>query len=164
MAEETIQVIGAQSLAQALKSCAGVVSEAQRVAMAIAMREVREQAIMNHRYTARKHFLEKSVTSESGIVGNDLIGRVFLNEKVAPYARFVHNGWVRNKPIVPKSPRRALAWTAGGLNIVRARVDKGAKYAGDPFLFDAFDAKLQATEETLSRASVRAIVEKLGGE
>lgn len=163
MAEEAIQVIGAQSVAQALQSAAGVVTEAQRVAMAIAMREIRAQAITNHRFKTRTARLQNSVTSESGIVGNELVGRVFLNEKVAPYARFVHNGWVREKPILPKGARRALHWVSGGQNIFRARVDKGAKYAGDPFLFEAFDAKLEDTEQALSRASVRAIVEKLGG-
>jgi hypothetical protein len=108
--------------------------------------------------------LEGSVTSEAGVIGGEVVGRVFLNSTKAPYAAFVHNGWRREKPIIPKEPRRALHWVIGGQNIFRARVDKPAAYAGDPFLYRAWDAKLDDTQRALETASVRAIVEKLGGE
>jgi hypothetical protein len=118
---------------------------------------------MNHSFRTRTGALERSVSSEAGIVGGEVVGRVFLNAKTAPYATMVHNGWKRDKPIIPKEPRRALHWVAGGMNVFRSRVDKPAAYAGDPFLFQAFDTKLDETTAALAAVSVKAIVEKLGG-
>jgi hypothetical protein len=161
---EGIEIIGLDAVAQGLLGAAQKMQEGQRVAMAIAMREVKAEAVMNHGFRTRTGALERSVTSEAGIVGGEVVGRVFLNSKVAPYARYVHFPWTRDKPIIPKEPRRALHWVVGGANIFRARVDKVAHYDGDPFLYDAFEAKLDETTAALAAASVKAIVEKLGGE
>ncbi len=163
---EGIEIIGLQGVAQALQDSPEAMREGQRVAMAIAMREVRAEAIMNHNFKTRHGAagLEGSVTSESGIVGGEVVGRVFLNSKHSHYASYVHNGWKRTKPIIPKEPRRARHWVVGNVNFFRARVDKGASYAGDPFLFRAFDTKLDETTAALAAVSVKAIVEKLGGE
>ncbi len=159
-----IEVIGAQALARGLQESPQAMREGQRLAIAIAMREVRAEAVQNHRFTTRTGALERSVTSEAGIVGDEVVGRVFLNSKIAPYARYVHFPWTREEPIIPKEPRRALHWVAGGKNFFRARVDKVAHYAGDPFLYDAWETKLDDTQQALEAASVRAIVETIGGE
>lgn len=159
-----IEVIGAQALARGLQESPQAMREGQRLAIAIAMREVRAEAVQNHRFTTRTGALERSVTSEAGIVGNEVVGRVFLNSQTAPYAAAVHNGWRREKPIIAKEPRRALHWVVGGQNIFRARVNKPAAYRGDPFLFRAWETKLDDTQQALEAASVRAIVETIGGE
>jgi hypothetical protein len=158
-----VEVIGAAALAKGLQGSPQAMREGQRLAMALAMREVRAEAITNHRFTTRTGALERSVTSEAGIVGGEVVGRVFLNSGIAPYAAAVHNGWRREKPIIPKEPRRALHWVAGGQNIFRARVDKPASYKGDPFLFRAWEAKLEETKSALGAASIQAIAAEIGG-
>lgn len=166
MAEESIEVTGLARVAQRLIDSAQAVQEGQRVAIAIAMREVKAEAVMNHNFKSRTGAagLEGSVTSEAGIIGGEVVGRVFLNSKIAPYAAYVHNGWKRTKPIIPKEPRRFLHFVSGGKNFFRSRVDKPAAYAGDPFLYRAWETKLDETTNALAAASVKAIVEKLGGE
>jgi len=155
-----IEVVGAAGLAATLIGAPKRMQEGQRVAVAIAMREVRAQAISDHDFSNRTGALQRSVSAEAGIVGGVVTGRVWLNSNIAPYAKWVHDGWKRTADIIPKAPRRALHFVIGGANIFCSRVKKAASYGGDPFLFDAWEAKLDETQKLLANASVRAIVEK----
>lgn len=94
---------------------------------------VAEYAQDNHRFKSRTGQLERAVTTE---MTSDLSGAVFLDEGVAPYAGFVHNGSAPHR-IIPNR-KKALRWVKNGA-FQFARAVNHPGYKGDPFLYTAAD-------------------------
>lgn len=156
-----IEVKGGEALARLFFSAPVRMRRGIALALKIATRDIRGEAIRGKWFRTRTGALERSVTQRVDEVG--LEGEVYLDSKIARYGKFVHDGWERRKPIVPLSPRRALHWVSGGQNFFASKVSKPAKFAGDPFLTRAFESKLPAVRELLANAGARAILSEKGG-
>lgn len=68
----------------------------------------------------------------------------------APYATFVHWGWLRTRPIYPKE-RKALRWVSGGKFIFATWVKTLAQYEGDPWLVKAADEAVRQFDAIVQR-------------
>ena len=55
-------------------------------------RDVATDATLHHRFTSRSNNLERSIQSNAEKVGDNVIGEVFLNDSVADYGKYVHEG------------------------------------------------------------------------
>lgn len=106
---------------------------------------VAEYAQDHHRFKAHTGQLERAVTTE---MTSDVTGEVFLDESVAPYAGFVHNGAPPHK-IIPNG-KQALRWVKNGAFQFAKSVNHPG-YNGDPFLFNAAAAKNEEVKSTFDR-------------
>ena len=149
---------------QAADAAPKIVSKNMRIAMSESVKQVRDLAMMRHRFVSRTGALVKSVKSEVDFNDTDgIAGRVFLDESVAPYGKFVHDGtgicaghqaWV----VTPKN-KKALRWASGGKWVF-------AKYAKhllgskpDQFIYEAGRLKQDKINEIFAQCTNRAIQE-----
>lgn len=108
-----------------------------RQAVKSSSEEIAEHARTHHGFTSRTGNLERSVTSLQSSDG--LRGFVTIDRTTAPYGVYVHQGF---KPfvIVPRH-KKALRWVGRDGKFMFAKRVRHTGYKGDPFLFNALDAK-----------------------
>lgn len=106
---------------------------------------VAEYAQDNHRFKSRTGQLERAVNTR---MLNDLSGEVFIDNGIAAYAGFVHNGSAPHR-IVPNG-KKALRWVKNGA-FQFARSVNHPGYKGDPFLYTAVDDKKREVLNTFDR-------------
>ena len=105
-----------------------------RLAVEASTIEVAETAKQEHRYKQRWGRLKDAVDTK--FLNDGMEGRVFLNETVAPYGAFVHDGTTPHD-IFPRS-KRALRWVNGNSFIFARRV-RHPGWRADPFIYDALN-------------------------
>lgn len=121
--------------------------ETMELALLKSCRLVQSVARAKHRFRTKKGCLEKSV--EFTVIPGTLEGIIQLNESVAPYAAWVHDG-TRPHLIVPKA-KRALRWSGSAGFIFAKRVHHpGTKK--DQFLYEAGTRSVPQIEVIFSRA------------
>lgn len=114
-----------------------LVKESVHLALAKSAREVQLVARAKHRFRSRTTMLEKSVDYE--VDKAEMEATVFLDEAVASYAPFVHDG-TKAHWILPKA-KKALRWTKNGKFIFAKKAwHPGTKK--DQFLYEAGEASL----------------------
>jgi len=98
--------------------------------------------------------LARSLRLRSDGNGGWIIGH---DQQHASYAPFVHWGWRRTRPIVPKQ-KKALRWPSGAggkTGFVFAKwVKTPAEYAGDPWLVQAADEAVRQFDAIVRRVEV----------
>ncbi len=155
-----VEVKGGEQLARLFFSAPLRMRQGIALALKIATRDIRGEAIRGKEFRTRTGALERSVSQR--VDEQRLEGEVYLDPKIARYGKWVHDGWERKKPIIPLAPRRALHFVVNGQNIFASKVTKPAKFAGDQFLTRAFEKKLPAVTELLAQAGARAILSEKG--
>lgn len=71
-----------------LKSISKYITEEVNKALDILMPKIQEYARAQHRFITRTGRLERSITQDV----KDLIGDLYINDLVAPYGKYVHEG------------------------------------------------------------------------
>ena len=127
------------------------------------LRVIQREARKTHDFKSRQGNLERSI--EAKIVNEEpLTGEVFINEAVAPYGTFVHEGTgvygPKKKPyFVKPSEKKALRWSKGD----KFFFSKGHKVMGQPA--DKFlDAAVEKKLDSVSKSLEAAIYKELSGE
>lgn len=122
-------------------------NEAMVLALGKSAREVQTIARAKHRFRSRTTMLEKSVDYEVDITEMD--ATVFLDEAVASYAPFVHDGTKPHR-IVARA-KKALRFVNGGkFVLVKSVWHPGTK--PDQFLYEAGEAALPKINLIFARA------------
>ncbi len=107
-----------------------------RQAVRSASEDVAEQARTKHGFTSRTGNLERSIKP---ILSSDgLKAWVTIDRTMAPYGAYVHQGH-KAFTLVPRY-KKALRWVDGSEFAFAKRV-RIPETKGDPFLFDALEAK-----------------------
>ncbi|MBP2629886.1 MAG: hypothetical protein H6Q70_514 [Firmicutes bacterium] len=89
-----------------------------RLGMKESTRSVKDLAVMRHKFISRTGALIRSITDETIFSDESKVeGRVYIDEKIAPYGKWVHEG-TRPHDIVP-TKKQCLRWawfvgTGGG--------------------------------------------------
>lgn len=107
-----------------------------RQAVKSASEDVAEQARTKHGFTSRTGNLERSINAM--LSSDGLKGWVTIDRTKAPYGTYVHQGH-RAFTLVPRN-KLALRWVEGNEFVFAKRVQI-PETKGDPFLFDALEAK-----------------------
>lgn len=129
-------------------------SKTMRLTMKHAVRDIREHAAANHRFTSRTGSLERSISSTT--YDDPITGVVFLDSGIAPYGFYVHQG-TGPHAIVPKR-KKVLRWALGGdFVFAKAVLHPGTK--PDRFLEGAWDRYKEEVPERFSRALSQVIEE-----
>ncbi len=116
--------------------------------------EVALTAQTEHRYEQKQGRLKDAVQTKFTMGG--LVGRVYLDTGIAPYAVPIHEG-IRPHMIFPKR-RKALRWVKGSDFVFSKR----ARFPGwqkDPFLYDALRTNEQKINDIFDRYTERAVQE-----
>lgn len=131
-----------------------------RQAVLSSTEEVAEHARTNHGFTSRTGNLERAIVSMHSKDG--LRGWVTIDRTQAPYGTYVHQGF-KSFAIVPRL-KKALRWVKDKKFVFAKRV-KHPGFKGDPFLFDALDAKKAYVERIFDNrvnAAIKEIVKGMG--
>ena len=131
-----------------------------RQAVKSSTEEVAEHARTHHAFTSRTGNLERSITSIHSKDG--LRGWVTIDRTRAPYGTYVHQGY-KAFAIVPRH-KKALRWVSDGKFVFAKRV-RHPGYKGDPFLFDALDAKKDYVSKVFDNridAAIQEIIKAMG--
>ena len=131
-----------------------------RQAVKSSTEEVAEHARTHHGFTSRTGNLERSITSVHSKDG--LRGWVTIDRTRAPYGTYVHQGY-KAFTIVPRH-KKALRWVSDGKFVFAKRV-RHPGYKGDPFLFDALDAKKDYVSKVFDNridAAIQEIIKAMG--
>lgn len=67
-----------------------------RVEMKREMTAIQEDARLHHRFTTRSGNLDRSVSTR--VTRSGFSGKTFLNDRLAKYGKFIHNGTRKLKP------------------------------------------------------------------
>lgn len=132
-----------------------------RQAVKSSTEEVAEHARMNHEFTSRSAHLERSITSIHSQDG--LKGWVTIDRTRAPYGTYVHQGF-KAFNIVPIN-KKSLRWVGRDGGFVFAKRVRHPGYKGDPFLFNALDAKKEYISNVFDNrvdAAIQEIVKAMG--
>lgn len=125
-----------------------------RQAVLSSTEEVAEEARQKHGFKARTGNLERAITTIQSREG--LKGWVTVDRTQAPYGTYVHQGF-NAFTIVPRH-KKALRWVDGSEFAFAKRV-RHPGYKGDPFLFNALDAKAGYIEKTFDNRIDAALAE-----
>lgn len=139
-----------------------VVRRNMRLALAVSLDDIADDARAGHKFTSRSTHLENHI--ESKVIRNwPPLGRVQVNPAV-DYAAYVHEGTgiygpyhQRIPPIIAKNGR-ALRFMIGGNAIFRKSTRGSDGYKGDAFLYDAADrqrANINATFEMYMNRAIK---------
>lgn len=110
-----------------------IIRRAVKNAVERSVNKVQHEATSHHRFTSRTGMLERSVRSE---VSGDTHGIVYLDEGVAKYGVYVHEG-TRPHVIKPRN-KTVLRWPGkGGFVFSKIAHHPGTK--PDQFLYEALD-------------------------
>lgn len=129
--------VGVQVGNSVRKDLRTALQHANEDAVARSLQLIQEAAQAAIRFRSKTHKLEQSIKT---VVHSSGDGEVYLDEAVAPYAPFVHQGTGmfgdRHRPINITPNGRALHWSANGRQFFASRVMSPGQQ-GDPFLYDA---------------------------
>lgn len=126
-----------------------------RQAVKASARTVQEEAQEQHRFTTKTGQLERAI--DTTMIDNTT-AMVFVDESVAPYGPFVHQG-TKPHEIRPKR-KKSLRWVPGGGNsFVFARKVNHPGTRQDPFLYDALERKRGDINEIFAKATDAALNE-----
>lgn len=122
-----------------------ILSKYLKQAVKSATKEVAKHASTHHGFTSRTGNLERAIVDK--ISSDGMRGFVTIDRTQAPYGVYVHQGY-KVFDIVPRS-KKVLRWVEGAQKgkSLNKRTFAFAKrvhhpdFKGDPFLFDALDAK-----------------------
>ena len=131
-----------------------------RQAVKSSTEEVAEHARTHHAFTSRTGNLERYITSVHSKDG--LRGWVTIDRTRAPYGTYVHQGY-KGFTIVPRH-KKALRWVSDGKFVFAKRV-RHPGYKGDPFLFNALDAKKDYVSKVFDNridAAIQEIIKAMG--
>lgn len=127
------------SISKKLKNLLGYnLNDSKRVLSAFksSLSDMVSYAKVNHRFKSKSGKLTKAINSEI-ISKSPIVGKVFINNDVAPYGKFVHQG---TKPhVIYAKDANALSWMSEGKRVF-------AKYVfhpgtePDPFIDNAVEA------------------------
>ncbi len=117
---------------------------------------VQQEAQQNHDFTTRTAQLERAIDTKFSFEEGNNIGVVYIDNRVAPYGIFVHQG-TRPHSIKPRT-KRVLRWAPmAGNNFFFAKEVYHPGTKSDPFLYDALARKRNDVLDTFSKATGRAI-------
>lgn len=118
----------------------GIFARRLHTALKAAAVEVQDRARQSHDFTTRTGLLERSVQVDTRYAYQ---ADVYLNERMAKYAPFVHRGtkphMIRPKRKAFGKQRRALRWVKSG-RFVFARGVRHPGTKADPFLYEALES------------------------
>lgn len=126
------------------------------------LRAIQIDARLHHRFKTNTGKLERSIQED--VDGSGLSGKVWLEESVASYGKFVHDGTGTfaggsKYPIVPVN-RKALFFVSNGQkNFAKAIMHPGIRK--DQFLFQAFDRQKPFFMARI-RGAVKRIFDSVG--
>lgn len=153
MAREYKLKVDSAQLVKAFEKFPGEVDNLLRKQIKMAVRDIKEYAAENHRYTSRSGALE-----DRGIITSvwDNMGFLGLTSNV-PYGPIVHEGIKTPYTIVPRrqGPKKALRWTSGtgrGTHYVYAKRVRHPAIPPDPFLYNAADHEMPKIQTRLDAA------------
>ena len=125
--------------------------------------EVAEYARTHHGFTARTGNLERAIIGK--ISSDGMRGFVTIDRTQAPYGVYVHQGY-KAYDIVPRS-KKVLRWVGvtqdGKRGFVFAKRVHHPAYKGDPFLFNALDARTSYITNIFNNRVEAALKEIAGG-
>ena len=98
--------LDAQAIATAFEKSPDITSTYIRQALLESCRLVQHEARYHHRFTARTGALERAITYRVKKAATE--GVIYIDDKVAPYGKFVHTG-TRPHDIYPKN-KKSLRW------------------------------------------------------
>lgn len=142
-----------------------VLSKYLKQAVKSATEDVAEHARNHHGFTARTGNLERSIVGK--ISSDGLRGFVTIDRTTAPYGVYVHQGY-KAFDIVPRC-KQVLRWVEGAQGGKRgfafAKRVRHPAYKGDPFLFNALDAKKEYVSKVFDNridAAIQEIIKAMG--
>lgn len=121
-------------LEEAVSRLDRVSSKAQsklRIALALSLRDVQEEARAKHRFTTRTGTAERSIETKTNYTTDDFSGTVGTTRDITV---FLHQGTKAH--VIRPRHKLALRWTNGGSFVFAKRVWHPA-IKKDPFIFDA---------------------------
>lgn len=153
--------INQKKFQEAANKAPGILLKNMRLAMLVSCRKVQDTAQDKavHLFRSRTGMLvaatEMSVT-EGG--DNGIEGRVFIDDSLVPYGKFVHEG---TKPhIIRRKNKKVLRWPVEdgtGFRFAREVHHPGTK--PDQFVYKAADMRRQYINDVFNRYTDRAIKE-----
>lgn len=136
-----------------------ILSKYLRQAMISSTEDVAEYARTHHWFTARTGQLERSI--KGGYTEDGKEGWVELDRTIAKYGPYVHEGYPPH--IIEPRTKKALRWFADDEVYFAKRVNHPG-FKGDPFLFEALDARQSTIFQIFANrvdAAVKEIVKGL---
>lgn len=146
--------IQAGRLLEAFARAPQAVRDHLRIAVKSSTVDVQRESRRTHHFSTKTGMLERAVTVE---FPDEMTGRVFLNPAIAGYANAIHDG-SRPHPIDPKR-RKLLRWATPGGGFAFARHVEHPGTKADPFLYVALDARRDAIQTKIDKATNAAILE-----
>lgn len=134
-------------------SIAAATSRMQRKSLQESLLLIQEAAQAAISFNSKTRRLMRSIRVN---VVNDHDGEVYLDESIAPYASFVHDGTGiygdRHKPfaIMPKKGAR-IAWQGKNGKMFASKVMNPGQQ-GNPFLYDSAEKTIEDIENIYSKA------------
>ena len=137
----------------------GTFDKARREALIESLQGIQEAAQAAIRFRSKTHRLLQSVKYE--VHGED--GEVYLDENVAPYAPYFHDGTGRygerhRDIIITPENGKALHWSEGGRQHFASRVISSGQ-PGELFLYDAAAQYENSVEQAYDKAVDKALKE-----
>lgn len=133
------------------------------IAAKVSTRDVQKTARATHTFRSKSGFTELAIETQVRTTGTGVEGRVFLNEAVSPWGRYLHEGTglygPRKTPyvILPKK-RKWLRFPVGSeFRFAKMVVHPGIK--GDPFVYNAGEANQNNINKIFNRYADRASLE-----
>lgn len=132
-------------------------AEGVRLCLKKGARDIREHAVKHHRFKSRTAKLERAIKSD--VDDAAMVGRVFIDDKAAPYGKFVHEG-TRSHPIQPRK-RKMLRWaiSGGGFAFAKHVMHPGA--TPDQFLYQAAETLRPGIVNSFRNTAVRLMREAI---
>lgn len=136
--------------------------KARREALVDSLQGIQEAAQAAIRFRSKTNKLSQSVKFT---VHNEDDGEVYLDESVAPYASYFHDGTGmfgdrHHEIIITPEKGKALHWFEGGRQHFASRVVSSGQQ-GDPFLYDAAARYENSVEQAYDKAVDKALKEVL---
>lgn len=153
-----------QELISAFQKSPQTTTRNMMLAMQVVLRNITELAKARHKFISRSGNLEHSIKYR--VIPGTLSGEAYLDEGIAKYGPFQHEGTGLHGPnqryieIFPKAGK-ALRWPApgGGGFIFAKKVLKNPGVEGDQFLYKAGEAVRPTINAVFNRYANRAIKE-----
>lgn len=136
MATEFNIKFDATKLLRALEKAPVEVSRIMRQTVSKGMRTVAIDARSRHKFRTHLGKLEKAI--KYFVSPDGLEGKVYISGSIAPYGGYVHDGWRRTRPILPKRAK-ALHFVANGNEVFSRGIYKPASKGPDKFLVEALN-------------------------
>lgn len=136
-------------------STSSIFSKRLSLAVKESITEVQEEARATHVFESRTGTLEKAI--ETRFKSDGLVGEVYLDTNVAPYAKFVHEG-TKAHSIFPKNKRSLRFVSNGRFAFTKHVMHPGTKK--DQFLYEAFE-KTRPTVVSIFKKHTKKSIEEV---